>query len=444
MQAAEKLLYARSISGDKAQFMQTPMQLMRSRQFLPLFVTQFLGAFNDNLFRTAMVILAIYTLYDNEAQELAFSNMAQGLFILPFFLFSAVAGQLADTIDKARLIRWVKTAEIFIMCFGAAGIWMHNIPLMFVALFAMGIHSTFFGPIKYAIIPQHLPKSDVLLGTGLVEAGTYIAILLGQITGGIIPPKWSAIGVLIVAVIGRISGSKVPDAPHVDAGHPVKPDFNIFRASWRLMRDTLHVKRIRIAIFCISFFWAIGALLGAQFPPLVKNAIGGDEHVATLFLAIFSIGIAVGSIAVNKLLKGSVSARFSPVSAVVMSGFVLLLWWGVSQWGGAGPRLIGVAEFVTYPLAELVMFALFGIAVFGGMYVVPLYAFLTVTVAPDETARTIAANNIVNSGFMVAAALSLGKLIEMGATVTGTLLFVAVSCLISAASAVMLERANTA
>jgi MFS family permease len=443
MQVPEKLLYARSISGDKAQFMQTPMQLMRSRQFLPLFVTQFLGAFNDNLFRTAMVMLAIYTLFHNEAQEASFSITAQALFILPFFLFSAIAGQLADMMDKAVLIRWIKTAEVFIMCFGAAGIWLENVPLMFSALLAMGIHSTFFGPIKYAIIPQHLVKDDVLLGTGLVEAGTYIAILLGQIVGGVIPPKWAAIGVLIVAIIGRIAGGQVPDAPHVDAGHSVTPDFNIFRASWRLLRDTMHVKRIRIAILCISFFWAIGALLGAQFPPLVKNAIGGDEHVATLFLAIFSVGIAIGSVAVNKLLKGRVSAKFSPVSAVIMSGFVLLLWWGVSQWGGAGPRLIGVAEFITYPLAELVMFALLGIAIFGGMYVVPLYAFLTVNVAPDETARTIAANNIVNSGFMVAAVLSFGKLIDFGASITGTLLFVAASCIVSALSAVMLERANS-
>jgi MFS family permease len=412
--------------------MHKPMQLLRMRRFLPLFVTQFLGAFNDNLFRTAMVMLAIYTIFNSEAQELAFSNMAQGLFILPFFLFSAVSGQLADMMDKAKLIRWIKTAEIIIMVFGAIGIWIGHVPLMLGALFAMGVHSTFFGPIKYAIIPQHLQKDDVLLGTGLVEAGTYVAILLGQIMGGIIPPRWAAVGVIFFAVIGRISGGQVPPAPHVDAGHAVKPDLNIFRASWRLMRDTLHVPRIRVAIFSISFFWAIGALLGAQFPPLVKNAIGGDEHVATLFLAIFSIGIAIGSVAVNKLLKGVVSARYSPVSAIIMGGFVLLLWWAVGAWGGAGPHLIGVAEFITYPLAEFVMFALFGIAVFGGMYVVPLYAFLTVSVAPDETARTIAVNNIVNSGFMVVAALSLGKLVDLGATVTGTLLFVAVACLLSA------------
>jgi MFS family permease len=424
--------------------MQTTGQLMRDRQFLPLFATQFLGAFNDNLFRTAMVILAIYYIFSNPADELTFSNTAQGLFILPFFLFSAVAGQLADMMDKAKLIRWIKTAEIIIMVFGAAGIWLMNIPLMLAALFAMGVHSTFFGPIKYAIIPQHLKRDDVLLGTGLVEAGTYVAILLGQIFGGIIPPKWAAIGVLVVAIIGRISGGQVPAAPPVDAGHPATLDYNIFRASWRLLRDTMHVRRIRIAIICISFFWAIGALLGAQFPPLVKNAIGGNEGVATLFLAIFSVGIAVGSIAVNKLLKGTVSARYSPISAVIMGGFVVLLWWSVLQWGGAGPKLLTVREFISYPLAELVMFALFGIAVFGGMFVVPLYAFLTVTVAPDETARTIAANNIVNSGFMVVAALSLGKLIELGATITGTLMFVAVACLGSAAIATMLERANIA
>ena len=422
--------------------MQKPLRLIRSRRFGPLFVTQFLGAFNDNLFRTSMVMLAIYSIFQNPAKEAQFSTIAQALFILPFFLLSALSGQLADSMDKSRMVRWVKNAEIIIMIFGAAGIWFHYVPLMLLALFAMGVHSTFFGPIKYAIIPQHLEKDDVLLGTGLVEAGTYIAILLGTLIGGFIAPEKAAIGVLLVALAGRVAGGMVPPAPPIDAGHKAVIDHHIIRASWTLIRNTMHVERIRLAIFCISFFWAIGALLAAQFPPLVKNAIGGDEHVATLFLAIFSVGIAVGSIAVNKLLKGDVSARYSPMAAVVMSGFVLLLWWGVEQWGGAKDHLMGVREFVSWPLAELVLFALFGIAVFGGMFVVPLYAYLTVKVAPDETARTIAVNNIVNSGFMVAATLVLSALIHIGATVEGTLLFVSAACLVSALIARMLHRAS--
>ena len=417
------------------------MQLMRQRRFLPLFITQFLGAFNDNLFRTAMVILTIYSVFNDEAKEAQFSTLAQALFILPFFLLSALSGQLADSRDKAGMIRIIKTAEIIIMVAGAAGLMLQNIPLMLLALFAMGIHSTFFGPIKYAILPQHLDKDSVLGGTGLVEAGTYVAILLGTIVGGVIPYQWAAAGVLIVAIAGRIAGGKVPPAPPVDDGTSVPVDWNIFRASWTLARMVMKVKRVRLAIICISFFWSIGALLGAQFPPLVKNALGADKNVATLFLAIFSVGVAVGSIAVNKMLKGKVSARYSPVAANMMGLFVLLLWWGVTQWNAVPGYLIGVREFISYPIADLILLALFGIAVFGGMFVVPLYAFLTVTVAQSETARTIAVNNIVNSGFMVAATLSLGGLVALGATIEGTLIYVAFACLVAGGIAILLHRA---
>lgn len=432
--------------------MQTTMNLLKKRHFLPLFVTQFLGAFNDNLFRTAMVMLVIYSIYDDPTREAQFSTVAQGLFILPFFLLSAISGQLADSHDKAGLIRIIKSAEIIIMLFGAAGLMLQNVPLMLSALFAMGVHSTFFGPIKYAILPQHLAEDDVLGGTGLVEAGTYIAILLGTIAGGWgqqlvrdgSAPSWTmAAAVIGVAIAGRITGSMVPPAPPGAAAKDLKIDLNIFTASWRLIRNVMHVRRIRLAIICISFFWSIGALLGAQFPPLVKNALHADESVATAFLAIFSIGIAIGSIAVNKLLKGRVSARYSPISAIVMSLFVLLLWYAVESWGGAstGP-LYNFRTFITYPLADFVMLALLGIAIFGGMFVVPLYAYLTVTVAKTETARTIAVNNIINSGFMVVASLSLGALIGIGATIEGTLLYVAFACVVSAWIAQRLHKAT--
>ena len=421
---------------------ESPLRLLRQRRFAPLFATQFLGAFNDNLFRNAMVILAIYTIYNDPAKEASFSTVAQALFILPFFILSAVAGQLADSRDKAWMIRIVKTAEIIIMIAGAAGLILHNIPLLLITLFAMGVHSTFFGPIKYAILPQHLDKDHVLAGTGLVEAGTYVAILLGTIVGGLLPSTWAAAAVLIVAVIGRVTGGKVPPAPPEDPENIDPVDWNIFRASWNLTRDVMKVRRVRLAIVCISFFWSIGALLGAQFPPLVKNALGANEQVATLFLSVFSIGIAVGSIVVNRLLKGQVSARYSPIAANLMGLFVLLLWWGVNEWTPVSAELMGVREFVSYAMADLIILALFGIAVFGGMFVVPLYAFLTVTVARNETARTIAVNNIVNSGFMVAASLSLGLLITLGATIEGTLTYVAGACLVAGGIAILLHRAG--
>jgi MFS family permease len=416
--------------------------LLKQRRFLPLFVTQFLGAFNDSLYRNAMVMLVIYTIYNDPAKEATFSAVAQSLFILPFFLLSAVAGQLADSMDKAKMIRWVKTAEIIIMIFGSIGILTHSIPVMLLALFAMGVHSTFFGPIKYAILPQHLGDKDVLAGTGLVEAGTYVAILLGTTIGGFIEPTTAAVGVLLMAVLGRISGGMVPNAPPSQDGEAIKVDWNIFRASWQLTRDVMQERRVRLAIICISFFWSVGALLGAQFPPLVKNALHADETVATVFLAIFSVGIAIGSVAVNRLLKGKVSARYSPISAIMMSVFVVLLWFAVEQWGESTGPLYDIRTFITYPLAELVMFALLGIAIFGGMFVVPLYAFLTVTVANSATARTIAVNNIINSGFMVFATVSLIALTKF-VTIEGTLLYVAFACLVSAWLAMRLKNATS-
>jgi hypothetical protein len=418
--------------------MQNPMRLLGQRRFLPLFVTQFLGAFNDNLFKMAMVVLVIYRIYNDPAKEAGFSALAGGLFILPFFLFSALAGQLADSRDKAWLIRIVKTAEIVIMVFGAAGLLLHtvdetiSISLMLAALFAMGVHSTFFGPIKYAILPQHLGKADVLGGTGMVEAGTYIAILLGTIVGGIIPYQWAAAGVLLTAVAGRIAGQQVPAAPPQGDAPPFKFDWHIIRASNRLVSATMHIPRLYLAIVAISFFWAIGAVLGAQFPPLVKNALGADQTVATLFMAIFSIGIAIGSVAVNRLLKGGVSARYSPISAIAMGGFVAVLWWAVRTWPETPPHLMGIAEFVSWRQADLVLLALFGIAIAGGMFVVPLYAFLTTTVPAAETARTVAANNIVNSGAMVVSSLLLVALNAANVSIADTLLTVAIGSLVAA------------
>jgi len=414
-------------------------RLLAKRRFLPLFVTQFLGAFNDNLFRTAMIMLVIYRIFNDPAQEAAFSAVAGGLFILPFFLFSALSGQLADCHDKAQIIRIVKTAEIVIMMAGAAGLVLHNIPLMLLALLCMGAHSTFFGPIKYAILPQHLDQDQVLPGTGLVEAGTYIAILAGTIVGGVISSEHAAIGVLVVACIGWFSGRQVPSAPPLvqDAG----VDFHIIRSSIKLVSDTMHVRRLFLAICAISFFWAQGAILAAQFPPLVKNVLGANQDVATLFLAIFSVGVAIGSVAINRLLKGAVAARFAPASALVMGAFVCDLWWTAHNWPVPQGALMQFGAFIDQPNAHRVMIDLLGIAIAGGMFVVPLYAFLTTTVAMAQTARTVAANNIVNSGAMVAATLLLAGMVHLGVSVAETLLIVAVASLGAAYLAWLLHKA---
>jgi len=339
------------------------------------------------------------------------------------------------------MVRLVKSAEILIMIFGAAGLLLHNVPLLLVALTAMGIHSTFFGPIKYAILPQHLGPDEVLGGTGLVEAGTYIGILGGTLLGGVLVVQnpdgsfhgeWAALGVLIVAAIGRVAGHFVPPAPP-DADAPgFRMDWHIVRASVRLVSATLHIPRLFLAILAISFFWAMGAVLAAQFPPLVKNALGADQTVATLFLATFSIGVALGSVAVNRLLAGQVSARYSPASALLMGLFVLDLYRRVDGWPVTGSNLRDFGEFLAMPGSWMIVADLLGVAVAGGMFVVPLYAFLTTTVPKAETARTIAANNIVNSGLMVAATLILTVAVQAGVTVADSLFIVASASVVAA------------
>jgi hypothetical protein len=303
----------------------------------------------------------------------------------------------------------------------------------------MGVHSTFFGPIKYAILPQHLDGDEVLGGTGLVEAGTYSAILAGTIAGGIIPTPMAAILVLLIAVLGRICGQQVPDAPPEtgDAG----VDYHVIRSSIHLVSSTMHVRRLFLAIVAISVFWGQGAILAAQFPPLVKNVLGADAHVATMFLAVFSIGVALGSVAINRMLNGTVSARFAPSAAIVMGIFVLDLYRVVKSWPLPGDDLVNLAQFLLMPNAEHVLLDLFGVAVSGGMFVVPLYAFLTTTVPKAETGRTVAANNIVNSAAMVLAAAVLFGLVHIGVSVADTLLFVAISSIGAAAMAWRLHKA---
>lgn len=431
--------------------MQTSMSLLKKRRFLPLFVTQLLGAFNDNLFKNAMVLFVVYGVYQDPTSETIFSGVASALFIIPFIALSAVSGQLADARDKAAIIRIVKAAEIVIMSAGGAGLLMAAygyavesiaIPLMLLALFAMGVHSTFFGPIKYAILPQHLHDDEVLGGTGLVEAGTYIAILLGTILAGLISVKAAAFAVVFTAIIGYASGRHVPPAlPERDA--PVV-DWNLFRSSWRLVSDTMHIRRLFLAIVSISFFWSVGSILFIQFPPLAKNVLTADKAVASLFLGVFSIGIAIGSVAVNRLLKGAVSARYSKASVLVMAGFIVAFHFVCRVWPAKPEGLYTLTEVLTQPMAAPLLLTLLGIAVAGGMFVVPLYAFLTTTVAKSAAARTIAANNIVNSLAMVAGSLVALGLSALGVAVVNQLLLSAAMCLVSAWLATLLHRAEIA
>jgi predicted MFS family arabinose efflux permease len=430
--------------------MLTSTYLLRQRRFLPLFATQLFNAFNDNLYKNAMVLFVVYGVYNSEKAEAQFSSVASGLFILPFFILSALSGQLADMRDKAAIIRWIKLAEIGIMLVGGAGLMIAwtgylvtplAIPLMMLALLAMGVHSTFMGPIKYAILPQHLHKDEVLAGTGLVEAGTYIAILAGTILAGWISVEWAAAGVVVTALLGYLTSLSVPPAPPLVPEQPI--DRHVIRASIALVRNTMHDREVFYAILAISFFWTIGTVLFIQFPPLAKNVLLASKEVASLFLVVFSIGVAIGSVAVNALLKGDVSARHAPASVLAMGLAVACFYLVCRVWSvHAGGGLMDVPEFLAQPLAIPVLLSLLMIAVAGGMFVVPLYAFLTTKVDPGQAARTVAANNIVNSGAMVIGAVIAGGLSWAGVPLVEQVLLSAAMCLVSAWLGWMLHRAE--
>ncbi len=457
--------------------MTTSTHLLRQRRFWPLMATQFFNAFNDNLYKTALVLFVVYQVYNSEQSEATFSAVASGIFILPFVVLSALAGQLADTRDKAAIIRTVKLCEIGWASLGVAGLFMawqgiavHSvaIPLLLFVVFLAAAQSTFLGPIKYSILPQHLTPDEVLPGTGLVEAGTYLAILSGTILAGFVPIEVAMVLIMLVAVAGYLTSRFVPPAPPQGDYEMHFPVLEPFRArtpgrlrrwllypfvivadqavmSWRLVRETMHSREIYFAIVAISFFWTIGAVLFIQFPPLAKNALLASPQVASLFLVIFSIGIAIGSVSINALLKGEVSARHSPASVLVMGMFVAGFYWVVKAWPPhGGDDLLDVMEFIREPLAIPLLAMLLGISTAGGMFVVPLYAFLTTRCAHDAASRTIAANNIVNSLAMVAGSLLALGLTAAGVPVAEQLLLAAAMCVISAWLGSLLYRAERA
>lgn len=428
-------------------------------------ITQFFNAFNDNLYRYAALFFVVYMIFNDESTEGAFSGFASFIFILPFVLFSALAGQLADTRDKAAIIRFVKLCEIGWVVLGAIGLYMAwmgiavyeiAIPLLLVVTFLAATQSAFLGPIKYAILPQHLHEEEVLAGTGLVEAGTYIAILAGTILAGIISVEWAIVGIIVTALVGYISACYVPDAPPQSdyemhfpllepyrektksrfkrwLGYPAVAVADQAVMSYRLIKETTQNREIWLAIIAISFFWSIGAVLFVLFLPLAKNQLSAAQDVASLFLVIFSLGIAIGSVCINTLLKGKVSARYSAASVVVMGIFVVAFYiisktWPVNETG----VLLNWTDWILEPLAVPLSLTLLGMTTAGGMFVVPLYAFLTTRCAEDAASRTIAANNILNSlGMVIGSAIAMG-LSTIGIPVVDQVLFVAALTVISA------------
>ncbi|WP_419816365.1 MFS transporter [Glacieibacterium sp.] len=394
--------------------------LLTSRRFAPLFATQFLGAFNDNLYKTAMLFLITYRLMSADLTGAAtLVTVAGGVFILPFFPFSALAGQIADALDKAQVARWVKTAEIAIMAVGALALTHDSIPLLMLVLFLMGLHSTIFGPFKYAILPQHLAPGELLGGTGLVEGGTFVAILLAQILGGLLAPGTAAIAVLVVAIIGSLTARLIPPAPPLGSA---TIDWNPLTSSRAVLAQAFANRQVRTAIIAISWFWALGAVYTSAFIPLVKGALGASETVATLFLTAFSIGIATGSIGVTRLLKGRVSGGAAPWAALGLALFSTDLYFAIGAMPPPTATPLTVAGIFAEPAGWRVLADLFGLAVAGGVFSVPLYAILQTASEQGSRSRAVAANNIVNSAFMVAAALLAATAVSQGVPVRVVLL----------------------
>ena len=384
----------------------SPESLFVSRRFAPLFATQFLGAFNDNLFKTALLFLIAFRLGAAPAAAATLVTAAAGVFILPFFLFSGIAGRLADAVDKARVARGVKLAEVAILAAGGAGLLLASVPLLFAVLFAMGTHSTVFGPVKYAILPQHLHAGEVLAGTALVEGGTFIAILLGQIAGGLLPTQLAAVAMIAVALAGVGAAWAIPPAPPAADARPV--DLNPLTASVSVLRGAFAVPAVVRATVAISWFWALGTIYTSQFVPLVA-AWHASPRVATLFLVVFTVGVATGAAGVTRLLGGDVSARAAPWAAAAMALASVALIAAI----GVGPASVVVAG----GRGAAIIMSLFVLAVAGGVFSVPLYAILATAGGAATRSSGIAANNVVNAAFQVAGTLVAGAAVAAGAPI---------------------------
>ncbi|MEF8714968.1 MAG: MFS transporter [Accumulibacter sp.] len=400
--------------------MSSQFALLNTRRFAPFFATQFLGAFNDNLFKNALVVLLTFQAmnWTTLAPEVL-TNLAAGIFILPFFLFSATAGQLADKYDKAKLARLVKLLEIVIMGIALFGFSTHSLAVLLSALFLLGLHSSLFGPVKYAILPQHLREDELVGGNALVEAGTFVAILIGTLAGGLLAgvaghPGWVAIAGLVIAVLGYLCSRGIPAAPA-----PV-PDLvvslNPFSETWRNIGFARQNRTVFLSILGISWFWLYGALFLAQFPAYAKNVLGGSETSVTLLLAIFTIGIGFGSLLCERLSAGHVEIGLVPFGSIGLTLFGIDL-------AFASPALLPVGAPLS--LANLlalhptwrVLFDLFALGLFGGFFIVPLYALIQLRSAPEQRARIIAANNILNALFMVCGALVAAGLLGDGLSI---------------------------
>lgn len=380
--------------------------LLGKRRFLPYFITQALGAFNDNLYKNALLLLIAFSGIIAEDDSALYTNLAAGLFILPFFLFSPIAGQIADKMEKSRLIRRVKLLEVAIMLIAAIGVITNNMLLMMTLLFLMGLQSALFGPVKFALLPQQLHKDELVGGNALVEMGTFLAILGGTITAGLLfdlsaARYWIAAGVIFFALAGYISSRFIPETT---AGDPqLVINWNPFTELVNTLRNARQQRAVYLSIMAISWFWFLGASYLTQFPNLARDHLGGNPQIVTLLLTLFSVGVAAGSLLCEKLSGHKIELGIVPIGSLGMSIFGIDLYFAISSLNISSD--LSALAFVQNADHWRMMADIALISLFGGLYVVPLQALIQQRSDEKMRAQTIAANNVMNALFMVGSAV---------------------------------------
>ncbi|GJH00690.1 MFS transporter [Paraburkholderia terrae] len=404
-------------------------RLLRERRFAPFFWTQFLGAMNDNVFKIGFTSLVTYQaarFSGVNADTAAF--LISAIFILPFVLFSATSGQIADKYDKAMLTRFVKTFEIGVMLVGGAGFWLHNAVLLYLCTFLMGVHSTVFGPVKYAYLPQHLDKSELVGGNGMVEMGTFVAILFGTILGGAAAGSDAhgaailAFGCVAIALIGRVASGFVP--PSMPSQPDLRINWNPISETWRNLKLARQNRTVFLSLLGISWLWFVGATFLSSFFRFAKDVLSANPDVVTVLLATFSIGIGTGSLLCERLSKKRIEIGLVPLGSIGISVFAIDLFFASHALPGV-THLLTVGEFMAMHAHWRVLADLFLLAMFGGFYSVPLYALIQSRSQPSHRARIIAANNILNSLFMIVSALMAVALTSAGVGIPGLFLVTA-------------------
>ncbi|XLZ70392.1 MFS transporter [Massilia sp. SR12] len=394
--------------------------LLKQRRFAPFFWTQFLGAFNDNLFKTALVVALAFDAKNwTDLSPSLVTNLVPGLFILPYVFFSASAGQIAEKLEKGSLARIIKWLEIGIMAVAALGWFTHNLWLLMFAILGMGTHSTMFGPVKYAYMPQHLKPEELTGGNGIVEMGTFVGILLGQVFGAVIVAQqpngvtWLAAATVFFAVLGLVTAYGIPHTPAPQPG--LKINWNPFTESIRNLRFSAGNRSVFLSMLGNSWFWFYGAIVLAQFPVYAKDYLKGDDSVFVLLLTMFSLGIGAGSLLCEKLSGRKVEIGLVPFGSIGLTVFGIDLY--LASQGYSTPGQVNFASMVMQPGAWRIIFDVVMIGVFGGFFIVPLFAMIQLRADPQHLSRTIAGMNIMNALFMVVATGVAILLLKQGFTI---------------------------